>query len=99
LDKYVEKEIIAKTEKTTALKTLRVKQAGVKYSENTEVRITYVRFADDYLIGVKGDKKTAVEILQRVLYFCESELKMDTHPNRKSIKHRKKGVTYLGYHI
>ena len=93
MDKYVEKEIIARTEKTT---TLRVKQAGVKYSE---VRITYVRFADHYLIGVKGDKKTAVEILQRVLYFCESELKMDTHPNRKSIKHRKKGVTYLGYHI
>lgn len=85
-----------------AIKTLRVKKAqdlGIKYYEDTEVRITYVRFADDYLIGVKGNKKTAIEILQRVLLFCEAELKMDAHPEKTSIRHRKKGVTYLGYNI
>ena len=84
------------------MKTLRVKQAqslDIKYNVDENVRITYVRFADDYLIGVKGNKKIAVEILQRVLCFCEAELKMDAHPDKTSIKHRKKGVTYLGYKI
>lgn len=37
-------------------------------------KIFYVRYADDYLIGIKGPKFLAVEITKRVSYFLKSVL-------------------------
>jgi hypothetical protein len=61
--------------------------------------INYVRYADNFLIGLKSDKALAIELLSKVLYFCEATLKMDIYPDKTAIKHRSKGLIYLGYNI
>lgn len=84
------------------LKRLRVNEAiaqDIPYYQEGHLRVTYVRYADDFLIGLKGDKATARNILQRILFFVEHDLKMRAHPMKTGVKHRKTGVTYLGYNI
>jgi len=76
-----------------------VQADNLRYYKESDTRISYVRYADDFLVGVKGDKKTARDIFQLILYFCESELKLELHPEKTGIKHKSKGVIYLGYKI
>jgi group II intron reverse transcriptase/maturase len=76
------------------------KHTRIKYSEDEDkFRLTYSRFADDFLLGYMGSKESAKKILQEILFFCESELKMGINPSKTGIKHKKEGVMYLGYKI
>ena len=81
------------------LRVREIQKRNLLFHIRSEIKITYIRYADDFLIGVKGTKKVVKSILLRVLYFCESELKMEIHSEKTDIKHRSKGVYYLGYKI
>jgi hypothetical protein len=75
------------------------KHLGI-YSEDVDkFRLTYSRYADDFLLGYMGSKESAKKILQETLLFCESELKMGINPSKTGIKHKTEGVMYLGYKI
>lgn len=39
-------------------------------------RLTYVRYADDWIIGIRGSKRECVEILEKVKVYLSSELKL-----------------------
>lgn len=76
------------------------KHLGIPYNKaEDKFRLTYSRFADDFLLGYMGSKDSAREILQEILLFCESDLKMSVNSSKTGIKHRKEGVMYLGYKI
>jgi hypothetical protein len=81
------------------LRVREVQKRNFPFHIISNIRITYVRYADDFLVGVKGTKKVAKLILQRMLYFCESELKMEIQLEKTNINHRSDGVYYLGYKI
>lgn len=84
------------------MKTIRVLSAqkdNIPYYIQEDCKVRYIRYADDFLIGVMGDKEISREILNRVLLFCESELSMSIHEDKTGIRHRKDGVIYLGYKI
>jgi len=58
----------------------------------------YARYTDDFVI-VSQDKKELVEILEPVREFVSSELKLELHPNKVSIRKLHNGVDFLGYVI
>jgi group II intron reverse transcriptase/maturase len=61
------------------------------------IRIKYVRFADDWLIGVCGSKAIAEEIKERIRTFLRDELKLTLSPEKTKITHaRTEQAEFLG---
>lgn len=64
------------------------------------VRINYVRYADDFLIGVEGSYKTAALILEKVQKFIKNQLGLELNPDKTGIvAYSIKPVKFLGYKL
>nr|NP_066494.1 orf762 [Rhodomonas salina]AAG17765.1 orf762 [Rhodomonas salina] len=60
-------------------------------------RLFYIRYADDFSIGITGQKKDAVEILDQAKIFLSEELKMDLKESKIRVVHLKKqSIFFLG---
>jgi retron-type reverse transcriptase len=60
--------------------------------------ISYVRYADDFLIGIIGSRKYALQVRQDVTNFIKSNLHLDV--SRSELVNRNEGkVTFLGHSI
>jgi hypothetical protein len=71
-----------------------------KLKEDTNFkRLTYVRYADDFLLGYIGFKSDAVKLLIHISHFSDSYLGMKLHSEKSGVKHHEKGVLFLGYKI
>lgn len=57
----------------------------------------YVRYADDFLIGILGPRNIAVEVRDRVKDFLRDELKVELSMEKTKITHISKGIEFLGY--
>jgi RNA-directed DNA polymerase len=60
--------------------------------------VHYIRYADDFLIGVCGDKEFAKDVKKKVLNFVKSELNFDV--SLSSLSHAKSDKTeFLGFKL
>lgn len=59
-------------------------------------RIYYVRYADDFLIGINGPYSLAVKVRQEVRDFLKELLKLDLNMDKTHITSSDKGVLFLG---
>lgn len=62
-------------------------------------RLKYVRYADDFLIGVTGSKEDACTIKNKVKLFLESELALELSDEKTQVTHSEKTAHFLGYDI
>ena len=62
-------------------------------------RIQYVRYADDFLVGVIGSKEDAKEIKERIHAFLADTLKLELSDEKTLITHSAKRAHFLGYNI
>ena len=62
-------------------------------------RLQYVRYADDFLIGVIGSKEDALEIKRKVKEFTGSVLHLELSEEKTLITHSAKRARFLGYDI
>jgi len=62
-------------------------------------RLRYVRYADDFLIGVIGPKEDARDIMEKVRSFLKEALKLDVSEEKSGIANASDGTTFLGYEI
>ena len=60
-------------------------------------RLHYVRYADDFLIGIIGSKREAEQVYQEVKDFLNTTLKLDISEEKSGIHHAKDGSSFLGY--
>jgi len=66
--------------------------------DDSYVRIHYVRYADDFIIGVEGSYKLAQEVLHKVTKFIEEELGLNLNSSKTGItNYSKSPVGFLGY--
>jgi len=64
------------------------------------VRLTYLRYADDWCLFLCGSKETAKEIKERISAFLESELKLELNESKTHITNLSDSpITFLGYEI
>lgn len=61
-------------------------------------RYRYVRYADDFLIGMIGSKAEAQEVMDAVRDFLAG-LKLEVAKAKSSVRHANEGVIFLGYDI
>lgn len=76
-----------------------LKQYGSTEGENKNLRrITYVRYADDFIVGVTGPREFALKVSTEMESFIKSNLHLNVHQvNLKS--HDKGAIQFLGFNI
>jgi group II intron reverse transcriptase/maturase len=63
-------------------------------------RVSYVRYVDDFLIGVIGPKETCIKIREEIKVFLEERLAMTLNIDKTSITHATtEKALFLGYDI
>ena len=63
-------------------------------------RLWYVRYADDFLLGVVGSKSEALDIKQKIATFLRDELKLELSDEKTLVTHaRDECAKFLGYEI
>jgi group II intron reverse transcriptase/maturase len=62
-------------------------------------KFTFVRYADDWLVGVCGTKQDCLELKADIAEFLKSELKLTLSEEKTLITHSSKNVRFLGYDI
>lgn len=62
-------------------------------------RIKYVRYADDFLIGVIGSNEDSVKIKEDIKNFLHEKLKLTLSDEKTLITHGNQSVKFLGYEI
>ena len=53
--------------------------------DDSFVRLNYVRYADDFVVGVEGSYKITKELLSKIEAFVNNELKLKFNPDKTSI--------------
>lgn len=62
-------------------------------------RLQYVRYADDFLVGVIGSKDDAIAIKEQVKAFVADTLMLELSDEKTLITHSEKRARFLGYDI
>ena len=82
------------------LKSLRSERLQIDSLKNKTIRIEYVRYADDWMIGLAGDRKLANIIKEKISFFMKDTLGQKLHPIKTKITNLRKGnAHFLGYDI
>jgi group II intron reverse transcriptase/maturase len=57
----------------------------------------YIRYADDFVIGILGPRDMAIEIRNKVKDFLKTELNVELSLEKTKLTHITKGIEFLGY--
>lgn len=71
------------------------------YEHNNEgfKSVKYTRYADDFILGVHGNKEDCTHLKQLISDFLKNELKLDLSEEKTLITHSTKTAKFLGYDI
>lgn len=90
----------ARKELAKKLKALRKERLKTPSLKNKVIRLEYVRYVDDWMIGIAGDKKLAFNVKDKVDNFMKNTLYQILNPSKTKITDLKGGnVRFLGYEI
>lgn len=82
------------------IKALRKERFETPSLKNKVIRIEYVRYADDWMIGIAGNKNLAFNINEKVDNFMKNTLDQKLNPSKTKVTNLRKGnVKFLGYEI
>ena len=63
-------------------------------------RLYYVRYADDFILGVRGHRSEAVAIKDAISSWLQTNLQMSLHPEKTFIRHfATEGTLFLGIRV
>lgn len=83
----------------TELQKTRKRLLSTPAKSQTDKKIKYIRYADDFLIGVNGSKSECIMIKQALSVFISSQLKMELSNEKTLITHSSQRARFLGYNI
>jgi len=60
---------------------------GLRYTlfDDSYIRVKYVRYADDFIVGVRASKKTTLKIKKEIIFFLKSSLHLRVNENKTKI--------------
>jgi hypothetical protein len=105
-ERYAAKwDIMTEDEKNMAKKEVKeLRKEFLKYPSKDPMdknykRIQYVRYCDDFIIGIIGSKEDALKVKQDIGNFLSSELKLSLSDEKTLITSGKNMARFLGYDI
>jgi group II intron reverse transcriptase/maturase len=81
------------------IKPIRQKMLQTPSKSQTDKKIRYIRYADDFIIGVNGSKEDCQQIKQQLSEFISRNLKMELSEEKTLITHSNTYARFLGYDI
>jgi len=106
LDNFVEKTLAFQFNKGTKKQQLKNpaytnqhKTSHFLYSTNAFRKITYIRHADDFIIGVIGNKDDCEMLKQQIKSFLDTNLKLELSAENTLITYSNDYARFLGYDI
>jgi len=87
LTKEERKSSLQKRKQLARKKRRDAHKAGLRYTkiDGSFIRVKYVRYADDFLIGVRGPKTLVLKILRSVTFFLKSTLQLKLNEEKSKI--------------
>lgn len=82
-----------------ALKKQRSTLPSVNFFDPEFKRLSYTRYADDFIIGVIGSKEEALAIKYDIETFLRKELHIELSADKTLITHSSNTAKFLGYHL
>jgi group II intron reverse transcriptase/maturase len=67
------------------------------YKDPEYIKITFVRYAHGFLLGVTGSLRLAKQIREEIKVFLEQKLKLKLNLEKTKITHVSKKISFLGY--
>ena len=80
-------------------KPKRQKLMSIPCTAQTDEKLKYVRYADDFLIAVKGNREDCQWIKSKLAEFIGDTLKMELSEDKTLITHSSKCARFLGYDV
>lgn len=96
------KKTARKTGDWTTYKALKKRQLKTTAKDPQDPhyrRMYFVRYADDWLVGINGRKADATEMKAWLTTYLQDELKLELSAEKTLITHASKKVRFLGYDI
>jgi group II intron reverse transcriptase/maturase len=88
-----------KTLLVAELKRTRQELLKIPYKSQTDKTLKYVRYADDFLIGINGNKEDCEAIKRGLSEFISGTLKMELSDEKTLITHSNTPARFLGYDV
>jgi len=88
-----------KSELLKKVKVLKSELRKIPCTSKTDKVIKYIRYADDFIIGVKGDRTDCERIKQQFSEFISEKLKMELSEEKTLITHSNTHARFLGYDV
>jgi len=80
-------------------KLLAAKMLETPAKSQTDKKLKYVRYADDFLVGVNGSHEDCVELKHKLTEFISNTLKMELSDEKTLITHSNQYARFLGYDV
>ncbi|WP_227807282.1 reverse transcriptase domain-containing protein [Mulberry dwarf phytoplasma] len=75
----------------------KTQKVNSQINTNPNTRVEYLRYADDFIIGIKGEQDKAIKVLNQVKNLLTKELKLTISADKTKIIKANKGIRFLGY--
>ena len=79
--------------------SLRTAKLKTPAKSQTDKRIGYIRYADDFIIGVNGSKEDCLFIKRLISDFIKNTLKMELSEEKTLVTHSNQYARFLGYDV
>ena len=89
-------------EKADLLKELKATRQKLRHTpckSQTDKKLAYVRYADDFLVGVVGSRDDSEEVKRKLTDYVSGFLKMELSTEKTLITHSNEYARFLGYDI
>ena len=90
---------VAKQALLAELKELRSKMLKTPCKQQDDKKLKYVRYADDFIVAVNGNKEDCIAIKSKLSNFIANVLKMELSEEKTLITHSNDYARFLGYDI
>ena len=81
------------------LKLARLYMQKLPSKQQDDKKLKYIRYADDFIIGVNGSKEDCIAIKTKLSKFIADELKMELSEEKTLITHSNEYARFLGYDV
>ena len=81
------------------LKAVRSVQLKTPCKSQTDKKIQYIRYADDFILSVNGSREECIEIKKKLSQYISEVLKMQLSDEKTLITHSSNHARFLGYDI
>ena len=94
-----EKDVQSRAEMIKKYQELRKTLHLIPHKPADNKKFTFVRYADDWLVGVCGTKEDCLKLKTEIAEYLQSELKLTLSDEKTLITHSSEKVRFLGYDI